>query len=259
MPRQGKRIQAVLFDFDDTLIDWSQRTKSWEELSQYGIGKIHDYLTARGHRLPGKKRCHQQYYELLKQSWDRANETLESVCFAAVLADTFLAFELDITRINFNEVMLVYEWGPIPGVKPYDDTIPVLDYLQQQGYKIGLITNAMLPMWMRDIELRHYQLIHYFDTRLTSGDVGFIKPHPAIYQQALAELDTTPEQAVFIGDRPANDIAGAINAGLVSIWMNPPHLALDLDGLKPNYTITKLSDLLPILDNLENFDGENGD
>ena len=147
--------------------------------------------------------------------------------------------------------MQVYDWQPMAGVVPYPETISVLQHLRQSGYKIGLITNAMLPMWMRDVELRHYQLLEYFDVRLTSGDVGYIKPHPAIYHTALKQLDTQPAQAIFVGDRPENDVAGANNAGMISVWMDPPHLSNELNGVQPDFTITQLNELLPILEQLE--------
>ncbi|MCB9419465.1 MAG: HAD family hydrolase [Ardenticatenaceae bacterium] len=245
------RVTAVLFDFDDTLIDWSHRTQSWEEISLGNIGNIHTYLTQAGHKLPDIGNFHQRYHKILGKSWERANLTWESVCFATVLEETFTACNLDLNQINLNTIMQVYGWEPMPGVVPYQDTIPVLQNLHQNGYKIGLITNAMLPMWMRDIELRHYQLLDYFDVRLSSGDVGYIKPHPAIYYEALKQIDTRPEQAIFVGDRPAYDIAGANNAGMISVWMDPPHLNETLDGIKADYTITSLTELLPILEDLE--------
>ncbi len=251
MNRREKRIQAVLFDFDDTLIDWSKRTKSWEELSQVRIEKIHRFLTSIGHTLPDKTTFYQHYVDIVQQSWRRANQTWESVCFAVVLSETFSRFNLDMSQINLETVMQVYDWGPVPGVEPYEDTIPVLEYLHRHHYKIGLITNAMLPMWMRDIELQQYQMLDYFDVRLTSGDVGYIKPHPAIYHSALEQLNTTPERAIFIGDRPEYDVIGANNAGLVSIWMNPPHLKHTLNNVEPDHTITNLQEMLPILKQLD--------
>lgn len=245
------QITAVLFDFDDTLIDWSTRTKSWEEISLINIGNVHDYLTQSGHKLPPIKQFHHQYHTILQKSWDRANTTWESVCFANVLLDTFEACHLDSNHINLDTIMRVYNWQPMPGVLPYQETIPVLEYLRQNKYKIGLITNAMMPMWMRDVELRHYQLLDYFDVRLTSGDVGYIKPHPAIYLEALKHLNASPQQAIFVGDRPANDVAGANNAGMISVWLNPPHIKEKLNGVEPDYTITNLDQLLPILERLE--------
>lgn len=247
-------IAAVLFDFDDTLVDWSRKSQSWEEISLISIGNIHAYLTRAGHKLPDIPELHRQYQAILKKSWKHANLTWESVCFATVLQETFTACNLNLAQIDLNTIMHVYDWQPISGVVPYRETIPVLQNLRQNGYKIGLITNAMIPMWMRDVELRHYQLLDYFDVRLSSGDVGYIKPHPAIYLEALKQLDTSPAQAIFVGDRPAYDIAGANNAGMISVWLNPPHLDEKLDGVEPDYTITNLTELLPVLKDLETGD-----
>jgi HAD superfamily hydrolase (TIGR01509 family) len=244
------RVTAVLFDFDDTIIDWSQKTQSWEEISLGNLRNVHSYLSQSGHKLPDVSDFHQQYHTVLGKSWERANATWESVCFATVLQETFTACHLDLGQINLNTIMQVYDWRPMPGVAPYQDTIPVLKNLRQHDYKIGLITNAMMPMWMRDIELQHYELMDYFDVRLTSGDVGYIKPHPAIYHEALKQINTRPEQAIFVGDRPEYDVAGANNAGMISVWMNPPHLEEALNGIKADYTITSLAELLPILERL---------
>jgi FMN phosphatase YigB (HAD superfamily) len=93
--------------------------------------------------------------------------------------------------------------------------------------------------------------MEYLDARVASGDVGYLKPHPAVYQRILELLETTPERAVFVGDRPSNDIAGANEVGLISVLMDPPHLDRQLEGVEPDYTIGCLNELLPILERLE--------
>jgi FMN phosphatase YigB (HAD superfamily) len=57
---------------------------------------------------------------------------------------------------------------------------------------------------------------------------------------------------MFVGDRPENDVRGANEAGMVSVWMDPPHLTLELDDVEPNYRITQLAELIPILRELSN-------
>jgi FMN phosphatase YigB (HAD superfamily) len=56
---------------------------------------------------------------------------------------------------------------------------------------------------------------------------------------------------VFVGDRPVNDIAGANEAGMISVLISPPHLDRELNGVQPDYIIQRLSELIPILDKLE--------
>jgi putative hydrolase of the HAD superfamily len=105
-------------------------------------------------------------------------------------------------------------------------------------------------MSLRDVELEAYGLVDLIDQRVSAADVGYLKPHPAIYEQLLARLEVTPEEAIFVGDRPANDIAGANAVGLVSVLMKPAYLTRDLTGARPDYTIERLDQLLPVLDSL---------
>jgi putative hydrolase of the HAD superfamily len=103
-------------------------------------------------------------------------------------------------------------------------------------------------MWMRDIELEAYGLLEYFPVRITSGDTGYMKPHPAIFQHALDLLGVPADEAAYVGDRPANDIAGANAVGMFSILMSPPHLERELGDAVPDVTIGSLSELLDLVD-----------
>lgn len=246
-----RHIQAILFDFDDTIIDWSGQTRPYPEVFRLHLEKLYAFLNQNGHLLPDSETFFQQYQQIVQHAWDIANATLTGVNFAKVLQTLFQTLSLDGAQIDVSTAMRAFDWQPVPGVVPYPDTHATLTALRQQGYKLGLLTNAMMPMWMRDVELRAYGLLDYFDARLTSGDFGVIKPHPAIYHELLRQLGCPPEKAVFVGDRPANDIAGAHAAGMTGILMAPPHLSRHLDGIEPDYTIEALQELLPILAELE--------
>ena len=45
------------------------------------------------------------------------------------------------------------------------------------------------------------------------------KPDPEIFRRALGALKIRPEEAVFVGDNPESDIAGAKAVGMKTIWM----------------------------------------
>lgn len=248
----SRPIQAVLFDLDDTLLDWSGYTGSLGAIYRPHTDKVYDYLAADGHSLPDREAFFAVYRTAVNAAWDEAKKDWTAVNFDQLLRNIFQQLSLDVDRIDMDAVLRVYDWQAVPGVALYDDATSVLDALRQQQYKIGLITNSMLPMWMRDVELKTYGILDYFDIRLTSGDAGYMKPHPAIYEQALTPLGVSPERALFVGDRPANDIAGANAAGLISVLMAPDHLNHDLDGVQPRFTINRLSDLLPLLTDLQN-------
>jgi putative hydrolase of the HAD superfamily len=251
-----RRITAVIFDLDDTLIDWSGQEIHGAAIGNRHLHLVYAHLASQGHTLPERDEFLDCFGRVLVHLWTEAKETWAGVSLAQVMERALQESKLDVTLVDMPELLRVYNWQPVPGVRPYPDTIPTLQTLHQRGYKLGLITNAMQPMWMRDVELETYGLLEYLDARVTSGDTGYMKPHPAIYQHILALLATEPAQAVFVGDRPENDIAGANAAGLTSILITPTHLNYNLNGARPDYTISRLSELLPILANFEEVNSE---
>ena len=249
--RKNNRIKAVLFDMDDTLIDWSGVQVDMADVETRHLQNVYRYLTSLGYALPQFDTFWYKFRQILIHAWTEAKKDWSGVSFANEMRRFLLACGIDDAQLDLDTVLHIYDWQIVPGVEPFADTLPVLEALKSNGYKIGLITNAMQPMWMRDIELRAYGILDFLDARLTSGDVGFMKPHPFIYWRALELLEVQPEESVFVGDRPANDIAGANKAGLTSVLISPPHLNRELDGTRPSFTITTLTELLPILTELE--------
>jgi putative hydrolase of the HAD superfamily len=244
-------IEAIIFDLDDTLIDWANPAVGWREFTDPKACNVHAYLARAGYELPETAVFCDLVHRHTEAVWDEAKKTWSGAYFTDVLRQTLASLEIDSDEVDLEALMQVYDWTPMPGVVAFEDAGYVLAELRRRGYKIGLITNSFLPMWMRDVELRHYGFLEYLDARLASGDVGYLKPHPAIFERMLDLLETAPEHTLFVGDRPANDIAGANEVGMISVLMKPPHLDRPLNGVKPDYTIERLSDLLPLLDEME--------
>jgi putative hydrolase of the HAD superfamily len=61
----------------------------------------------------------------------------------------------------------------------------------------------------------------YLDAVITSVEVGWRKPHPAIYAAALGRLEISPESAVFAGDTYEADYAGPVAAGMTAFLIDP--------------------------------------
>jgi HAD superfamily hydrolase (TIGR01509 family) len=249
------KIDAVIFDLDDTLIDWAEPSLTWAEFTRPKIENVRQHLLGCGHQLPPADEFFDVVDRAMRDTWVEAKPTWLIPSMGEVMCRVFAGLGLDTGQIDVDEVLRRYDWGPLPGVVLYPDTIQVLDALRLHGYKIGLLTNSFMPMWMRDVELHAYGLMEYLDVRLTSGDVGYLKPHPAIFQAILEMIEASPGRTVFVGDRPQDDIAGANKAGLISVLIDPPHLNRELDGVQPDFTITSLSELLPILDELDSPQG----
>ena len=76
----------------------------------------------------------------------------------------------------------------------------LLDYIKNElkpRYKLGIISNAPNDSILKYLRPGD-ELI--FDYILVSGDFGYIKPEPEIYEEALKQLGVNPGEAVFIDD-----------------------------------------------------------
>jgi putative hydrolase of the HAD superfamily len=245
-----RRIQAIIFDLDDTLISWERPTTSREEFYFPRIEKIHATLSQAGHSLPPCAEFWQAIDRAISAMWAEARETWRITPLGRLLEQQLGELGLDTARLDADQLLELLDWAPRPGVELFPETRPVLLALREKGYKTGLLTNSFVPMWMRDLELQAYGLLDLLDVRVSAADVGYLKPHPAIYHHLLARMDSPPERAVFVGDRPANDIAGANAVGLTSVLVKPAYLARELEDIRPDYHIERLDELLPLLEQI---------
>lgn len=101
--------------------------------------------------------------------------------------------------------------------QPFDDTLPALTRLHEQGFNIGIISNW--EAWAGDL-LRVLGLADLLDYTVVSGSVGFEKPDPEIFQFALAAADVPPAQAMHVGDNPVDDVEGALRAGMHAVLID---------------------------------------
>lgn len=103
-------------------------------------------------------------------------------------------------------------------LQPFPRTIAILIYLKTKGYKLGAITNGLtIKQWEKLIRLN---LHPFFDIVLTSEEVGYEKPHPEIFKEALRRMHCSADKSVMVGNKYETDIVGALNAGMAGILVN---------------------------------------
>jgi putative hydrolase of the HAD superfamily len=89
-------------------------------------------------------------------------------------------------------------------------TIEVIADLKASGTRLALLSNAGQDFASY---MRHGPLSNYFEAFFVSGELGLIKPDPAIYTHVLAELDVAARDAVFVDNRQEN-VRGAEALGI---------------------------------------------
>ena len=112
--------------------------------------------------------------------------------------------------------------------EPYPDALPALSALRQEGLRVVVVSN-----WDCSLSeiLARGGLGSGLDGVVASAAAGARKPDPAIFQSALALAGAEPEQAVHVGDSPAEDVAGARAAGVRALLLLRDPAATAPDGV----------------------------
>lgn len=91
----------------------------------------------------------------------------------------------------------------------------VFDYIRElkPKYKIGILSNVMRASLEQKVP---QDLLGLFDVMILSGEVGLLKPDPAIFRLAIDRLGLKPEEIVFTDDHEEY-LDGAKAVGLRTI------------------------------------------
>ncbi len=191
---------AIFFDLDGTLCTY-ERPGS-------------EILEAAFDRLDVEPRFemgdfHGRYLEFLPESGDGFD--LYERTFTALCADHFDDPSLGarLTRV-FHDEREPDDLVPIEGAREVVATL-------EGEYRLGLITNGHPELQRR--KLRTLEFPDVFETLVFAGYDTPAKPDPEPFHRALSAVDATPEEAVYVGNHPSIDVAGARAAGLRAAWL----------------------------------------
>ena len=243
-------VKVVIFDIDNTLLDWSQRRVGWFADPEGHIA--HLAKTARVFE-PG---ISQDKIEALVESFKEEQrntmyeETEEAPHLGRMLARHLHKVGITSEVVGDDVVLEAYNWTVTPGVEPFPDVLEVLPILREHHVPLGIITNGYQPISQRDLELEAYGLLQYIsECRFSSADVGVLKPDARIFKAALDCMGVMPDEAVYVGDNPVMDVIGAQRAGMKGVWRLPEGQDPKVwSWVKPDAIIDTLHDLLPILE-----------
>jgi putative hydrolase of the HAD superfamily len=109
--------------------------------------------------------------------------------------------------------------------KLYDDTLPVLKSLKEQGLKLGLISNVGKDA---DNLFSNLGLQEHLDFIVTSFEIGHDKPEPEIFLAALEKAGVPAEHVMYVGDQYELDIVGARNVGMTAVLIDRMDMFLEV-------------------------------
>jgi putative hydrolase of the HAD superfamily len=210
-------IDAVLLDYGHTLIYFDERPHSsllgaYENVNRLLADTLEREVPA-AHLMIEK--VSQRVDEEIQR--DYAAGRPEEVEIAAIYDAALRAIGLNLEPALIERVMELEQEGWLNSVHVGPDVVQTLEELRRQGLRLGIVSNAAyLPRLMK-AQLDALGLAQYFNAVTFSSEVGVRKPHPAIYQDALAKVGVEPARTLFVGDRVREDVQGPKSLGMRAV------------------------------------------
>jgi putative hydrolase of the HAD superfamily len=131
------------------------------------------------------------------------------------------------------------------------ENLEALGELKARGLKLGLVSNAhFLPALMLE-DFDRLGIVRYMDVIVTSSEFGLRKPHPAIFERLLGELQVAPREALFVGDKVREDVVGPKSVGMRAALTHQFRQEDYEDAeLEPDLVVGSLPELIPYVDGL---------
>lgn len=136
------------------------------------------------------------------------------------------------------------EWAACHHFELYDDVAPTLRELVTRGIQVGLISNSHRCL---DSFQAHFELDGLIAGALSSAEHGYLKPHPSIFESAMALLGVLAAESVMVGDSLSHDVHGARRVGMHGILMQRSADSTGHEAVDGVPVIRTLSELPPLL------------
>lgn len=210
-------IRVVTFDFWQTLIiDTPENVQRGKELRLEGVALV----LARAGR-PARPAELETAYEasgkaLTRRFWRDHRDLPHREQVKIFLELAAPGVTGDLSPELFDEAVAAYI-SPVLRLlpQPVSGATETLSALRERGLTLGLISNTgRTPGVVLRQVLDYYGLLGYFEVLSYSDEVGYRKPHPAIFTETLRQAGAEPAQALHVGDDAGADVAGARAIGM---------------------------------------------
>lgn len=234
-------IRGILFDINGTLIDIH---------TDEGIDEIYraisHFLTYHGTYLH-RGEVREQYYRIMDEQVKGRGEDHPEFDAVALWRE-FLTRNVDPARTPYPEDMqgmprfLAHMYRGISRhrLELYPDVKSVLDELKP-NFPMAVVSDGQSAWAMP--EMRAKGIDGYFAPIIISGDYGFRKPDPRLFQTALDGIGAQPEEVLFVGNDMYRDVFGAGRMGMKTVFFASNQGRQHMDGVAPDYIIYRFAEL----------------
>ena len=136
-----------------------------------------------------------------------------------------------------------YWIGDMGGREPYPETREALEAVSK-NCQVVVLSNAD----DRFLEPVLERLDFPFAAALSSEGARCYKPNPELFLTLLRQMGLRPEEAIYVGDRQYEDVQGAGQVGMGTVWINRTGTEPDPNLRAPDYRIASLLELPALIE-----------
>ncbi len=220
-------LKAILFDLDNTLIDFVQFKKQCSEAAiramiEAGLGLEEEKASALLFKMYDDFGWEDQ------QIFDKFLRKVSGKVDYRILANGIAAYR----RVKAGNLI------------PYPRIMETLIKLKSKGLVLGIVSDApKMQAWLR---LAETNISEFFDVVVALEDTGRLKPSRMPFKQAIKKLGFKPEEILFVGDNPERDIKGAKRVGMKTALAEYGQLIKGKS--KPDFILKKPIDLQKVVE-----------
>jgi len=220
-------IKAVVFDLDNTLMDFMKMKKrAIEEAIPAMVDAGLEITPEVANRMIDEiyKEKGIEYQQVFDEF---LNKVLQKVDYK-ILSAGIVAYR------RAREASLI----------PYPHVYSALYNLLKLGIKMGILSDAPVKeAWLRLAYLNFHQIV---DAVVTFDDTGVRKPDPKPFRLLLKRLNVAPEEALMVGDWVERDIIGASKVGMKTAFARYGD-TFNTQSHNADYELTDISELIDIV------------
>jgi len=232
-------VRAVVFDWGGTLTPWHtvDLAGQWRAYAEAHPGHAHE-----------SAELAERILAMEAEAWARGRTDGTSARIADVLAAAGALTDHpghDAARAAYEEF-----WEPHTLTDP--DVPGLFAGLRERGIRVGVLSNTIWTREYHEAVFARDGVLHLVDGAVYTSEIGHAKPHPEAFRAALGAVGVSdPADAVYVGDRPYEDVHGAQRVGMRAVLV--PHSDIPADqrvpvDVTPDAVVQRLAELLDVVD-----------
>ena len=201
------RYEVVLFDVDDTLMDHRGAANDALQLWARDLGIDMDAVEL----AAAWQLLERRYYDL----YQRGELTKSGQRRARIRA---MLERPDLTDRDADALFEIYWTAYCAAWRVFPDAVDAVRRALGAGHRVGLLTNGEARDQQRKVEAT--VLAEFGLPMFASSELPAAKPHRKAFESACNAMDVVPSRCLMVGDSLANDVEGALNAGLSAVLLD---------------------------------------